>query len=166
MWHSVEEFAEWYESADFPIRPPQNNAIFKTNNACALVLYREGQFQVELYIVDPNSITPEHRHPGVESIIMYLSGEGSTTINEVQPADPRPFFNMLNSNGTSILFKQKLRLDSNDSHGLVCYDKGFAFFSIEKWPDGITPTSVAAHWDGETTGDIHNNTIAGGIKNG
>lgn len=165
MWNSVDEFADWYEKEGFPIRPPQNNAIFKTNNAYAMVLYREGQFQTELYIVDPNSVTPEHRHPGVESIIMYLSGEGSTTVNEQQVADPRPYFNILNSDGTSVLFRQKLKLDSKDSHGLICYDKGFAFFSIEKWPDGIEPTSVAAHWDGETTGDIHNQTISRGSKN-
>jgi len=159
MWNTVEEFAKWYEEENFPIRPPQNNAIFKTNNAYALVLYREGQYQVELYIVDPNSVTPEHRHPGVESIIMYLSGHGNTTINGEHVADPTSFWNLINEDGTSKLFKQSIRLDPNDSHGLVCGENGFAFFSIERWPDGIEPLSVAAHWDGETTGDIHNATI-------
>jgi hypothetical protein len=161
-WNTVDEFADWYEQNGFPIRPPHDNAIFKTNNAHAVVLYREGQFQAELYIVDANSVTPEHSHPGVESIIMYLTGEGSTTVNEKSVADPRPYFTKVNNDGTSILFKQKLRLNPNDSHGLVCHDKGFSFFSIEKWPDGISPSSVAAHWDGETTGEIHNKTIEKG----
>ena len=161
MWNTVEEFAQWYEEQGFPIRPPQQNSIFRTNNASAVVLYREGQFQVEMYIGDPNTLTPEHSHPGVESMIMYLSGEGSTTVNSKEVADPRPYFNMINPDGTSVLFKQKLRLNPADSHGLKTYDRGFAFFSIEKWPDGVDLTSVAAHWEGETTGDIHNKIIKG-----
>lgn len=159
MWNTVEQFAEWYEENQFPIRPPQHNAIFRTDNASALVLFRQGQFQVELYIGDPNSITPEHSHPGVESIIMFISGEGTTTVNEKEVADPRPYFNKVNEDGTSILFKQKLRISPSDSHGLTSYSKGFAFYSIEKWPDNIQPTSVAAHWHGETTGNLHDGVV-------
>lgn len=161
MWNTVEEFAQWYEEQGFPIRPPQQNAIFRTNNASAVVLYREGQFQVEMYIGDPNTITPEHSHPGVESMIMYLSGDGSTTVNGAEVADPSPYFNMINPDGTSVLFKQKVRVNPSDTHGLKTYSRGFAFFSIEKWPDGVEPTSVAAHWEGESTGDIHNKIIKG-----
>jgi hypothetical protein len=161
MWNSVEEFAKWYEENNFPIRPPQDNAIFRTNNASAVVLYREGQFQAELYIVDPDSVTPEHSHPGVESIIMFLTGEGNTTVNGKEVADPRPYFNKINKDGTGILFKQTVRLNPADSHGLTTYNKGFAFFSIEKWPDNVQPTSVAAHWHGDTTGDIHDKIVQG-----
>ena len=161
MWNTVEEFAQWYEDNGFPIRPPQNDAIFRTNNASALVLFREGQFQVELYIGDPNSVTPEHSHPGVESIIMFISGEGTTTVNKKEVADPRPYFNMVNEDGTSILFKQKLRIRPSDSHGLTSYNKGFAFYSMEKWPDDVQPTSVAAHWHGETTGNLHDAVVQG-----
>ena len=159
MWNTVEEFAQWYEEQGFPIRPPQHNSIFRTNNASAVVLFREGQFQVEMYIGDANSVTPEHNHPEVESIIMYLSGEGSTTVNSKEVADPTPYFNMTNPDGTSVLFKQRLRVNPTDTHGLRTYNRGFAFFSIEKWPDGIQPTSVAAHWEGETTGSIHDTII-------
>jgi len=159
MWNTVEQFAKWYEENNFPIRPPQNNAIFRTNNASALVLFREGQFQVELYIGDPNSITPEHSHPGVKSIIMFLSGEGNTTVNGNFVADPTPYFNKVNEDGTSILFKQKITVDPNDTHGLTTYNRGFAFLSIEQWPEELKPSSVTLHWEGETTGDIHASLI-------
>lgn len=159
MWNTIEEFANWYEKEEFPFKPPQIDCIFRTNNASTVVLFREGKFQVELYIVDSNSYTPEHKHPGVESIILYISGEGSTTINEKESTDPRPYFNMLNKDGTSILYKQKIRLNPNDSHGLKVFEKGFAFLSIEKWPENIDPNSVAVHWEGNTTGNLHNETI-------
>ena len=159
MWNTLEEFVEWYEANGFPFRPPQNNAVFRTNNASALVLYREGQFQAELYIGDPNSVTPEHSHPGVKSIIVFLSGEGNTTVNGNFVADPRPYFNKLNEDGTSVLFKQKVVVDPNDTHGLTTYGRGFAFLSIEQWPEGIEPSSVTLHWEGETTGSIHDETI-------
>jgi len=162
MWKNVEQFAKWYEENNFPVRPPQENAVFRTDNASAVVLYREGQFQAELYIGDPNSVTPEHSHPGVESIVMFLTGEGNTTVNGKEVADPKPYFNKVNNDGTSILFKQSIRLNPKDSHGLTTYGKGFAFLSIEQWPDNVQPTSVAAHWHGDTTGDTHNSLITTG----
>lgn len=159
MWNTLEEFAKWYEDEGFPIRPPQHNSIFRTNNASALVLYREGQFQVELYIADEGQGTPEHAHPGVNSVIVFLAGQGNTTINGQTIADPSPFFDKVNADGTSVLFKQKLFLNPNDTHGLVTYSQGFAFLSIEQWPEGVSPSSVTVHWSGETTGNIHNETI-------
>lgn len=163
MWTTVEEFAKWYEDSGYPIRPPQTNAIFRTNNASALVLYREGQFQVELYIGDANSTTPEHSHPGVDSILVYLSGEGNTTINSEVPThlvNLSSYFDQTNPDGTSVLFKQSVRVDPKDTHGLTTYSKGFAFYSIEKWQDGIEPTSVTVCWHGETTGEIHNQVLS------
>ena len=159
MWNTVEEFKDWYVDEGFPFLPPQDSSIFRTNNASAVVLYRKGQFQVEMYIADPNSITPEHSHPGVESIIMYISGDGETTINSKSIEDPKPYWDMKNLDGSSVLFKQHIRLNSDDTHGLTTGPRGFAFFSIEKWPDTINPSSVAAHWNGPTTGDVHDSTI-------
>lgn len=164
IWKDVAEFAKWYADAGYPIRPPQRNAIFRTNNASALVLYREGQFQVELYIGDSNSVTHEHRHPGVESIIVYLSGEGNTTVNNEKVKDLSPYFNRTNPDGTSVLFKQSVPVHSKDTHGLTTYGKGFAFYSIEQWHDGVEPTSVTICWEGPTTGEIHDAVIADSIN--
>jgi len=155
MWNTVEEFAEWYKDEGFPFRPPQNNSIYRTNNASAVVLWRQGRFQAELYIGDADQITPEHSHPGVESVIMYLSGDGNTTINGKEVADPKPFWDLTNEDGTSVLFTQTLRVDPNDTHGLTTGPRGFAFLSLEMWPEDIDTTSVTVHWEGETTGDIH-----------
>jgi hypothetical protein len=160
MWDSIEEFAKWYEESGYPICPPQHNAIFRTNNASALVLFREGQFQVELYIGDADSVTPEHSHPGVESIIVYLSGEGRTSINSITEKYREPAeYDKVNPDGTSVLFKLAMRINPQDTHGLVTGSKGFAFYSIEKWDDSLTPTSVTIEWEGETTGDLHDETL-------
>jgi hypothetical protein len=159
MWKTVEEFADWYKEKGFPFRPPQNNSIYRTNNASAVVLWREGRFQAELYIADANDATPEHSHPGVESIIVYLSGDGTTTINSKEVADPKPFWDLTNEDGTSVLFKQSVRIDPNDTHGLITGDRGFAFLSLEMWPEDIDTTSVTVRWEGETTGNVHNNQI-------
>lgn len=159
MWKTIEEFADWYEAEGFPFKPPQNNAIYRTNNASAVVLFREGRFQAELYIADSDQVSPEHSHPGVESIIMYISGDGNTTVNEETIADPTPFWNLLNPDGTSVLYKQRIRIDPNDTHGLSVGGRGFAFFSIEMWPEDIDPSSVTVRWEGETTGGIHDKQI-------
>lgn len=155
MWNTVEEFANWYKEKGFPFKPPQNNSIYRTNNASAVVLWREGRFQAELYIADANDVTPEHSHPGVESVIVYLSGDGNTTINGEGVADPKPFWNMINEDGTSVLYQQSIRIDPSDTHGLITGDRGFAFLSLEMWPEDIETTSVTVRWEGDTTGDVH-----------
>jgi len=159
MCNTVDEFADWYEKNNFPIRPPQDDPIYITDISYSYVLYREGQYQVELYIIDSNSITPEHSHPGVESIIMFLAGECNTTINGNLLYDASPYFNLINNDGTSVMFKYRARLNPKDTHGLKVYDAGTAFLSIEKWPDEMVPSSVALHWEGETVGNTHNKIL-------
>ena len=55
MWTTVEEFAEWYKSEGFPIRPPFEDPIYITEISYSYVLYREGQYQAELYLIKPTS---------------------------------------------------------------------------------------------------------------
>jgi len=156
MWNNLAEFITWYKDSGFPIRIPEKNAIFKTAQARALVLYREGQYQAELYLAMPNTHSPEHSHPGVENAVMVIGGEPNSTVNGEIELDTRPYLNEPNEEGLCKLYGMAGAIQyDNDTHSLITYDKGACFISLEKWRDDIEPTSVTIQWDGAPVDPKH-----------
>ena len=146
MWQTVEEFAAWYKANGMPIRPPKEDPVYVTEISMSYVLFREGQFQAELYLVKPNTGSPDHSHPGINNIIMLLGGDIGVKTNGVIDMVPSDIdiFGLLGQT-----------INSGDTHGLHVGDRGGAFLSLEKWDDNIKPTSVTIRWVGETCGDAH-----------
>ena len=153
----VVEFSNWWLERKI-IRPPFLESIFYTDIAASVVLFRDGPFQVELYIAKPDTEAPYHTHPGVDSILMYLTGDMSFGMNGVnkdatewqKPHAEHPDLHMLFGVAVPVL--------DSAQHNLVTKGQGGAFFSFEKWKDK-PPTSVTANWDGEPTGEIHQKVI-------
>jgi hypothetical protein len=159
MWNNLEEFANWYKEKGFPIRPPFEDPIYITDISYSYVLFREGQYQVELYLIKPDSETPDHSHPGIENIIMVWGGDLHTRINGVFMDYPKEF-NARSSSGASTLFGMcGDKLTDKQTHAVITGAKGGALLSIEKWPERVKPTSVTVRWDGDTVGLAHNKTI-------
>jgi len=158
QFDSVKEFATWWYKAGSPIRPPFDAPVFTTDIAYSLCLYREGNCQVELYICKPNTESPTHYHPGVDSLFVYLGGnlefgkeDGSfLDLSTMQRPDPTNKHHMLMGKN----------LDSLESapHSLRVFKEGGAFLSFEKW-DKQAPTSVTVNWVGETVGNQHVQTM-------
>jgi hypothetical protein len=145
MWQTVEEFADWYKANGYPISPPLNEKVYVTDISYSYVLFREGQFQVELYLVAPNTFSPEHSHPGVENIVVVWGGDiGHTAASITTP----PFG------------AQAPTIKDGSSHELHAGNNGCAVLSIEKWSDSIKPTSVSINWKGDTCGKTHSDLIA------
>lgn len=157
MWNTVEEFAQWYKAEGFPVRPPFEDPVYVTEISYSYVLFREGQYQAELYLVRPNTSSPAHSHPGVENIVMIWGGDVSLEHNGVY-TDSSPF-NTKTKNGTSSLFGVcGPKLTDKENHALFTGNKGGAFLSLEKWVDR-KPTSVTVNWAGNTIGAEHDKTI-------
>jgi hypothetical protein len=159
MWNNVKEFADWYVANKFPLRPPFGESVYATINSYSFVLYREGRYQAELYLVCPNSTSPDHSHPGVENVVMILGGDVAGTRNgELQ--DLSPMWNQMSENGTSALFGAMGEpLTDKDVHSLIAGPKGGAFISFEKWPDDMKMSSVTANWKGAPLNGDHQTMI-------
>lgn len=141
MWTSLQDFAQWYKKSHYPVRPPQDSVVTVTDISTSSVVYRNANYQVELYMVKPNTNTPTHGHPGVENLIMYISGD----INYVH-------------NGTNISLDTQSHtpvLKDGDTHALFSGPRGAVFYSIEKWPEQATPSSLVNVWDGPAVGAQH-----------
>lgn len=144
MWQTVEEFAAWYKEAGYPIRPPIGEKVYVTDISYSYVLYREGQFQVELYLVAPNTASPDHSHPGVENIVLVWGGDIGHTAASIST----PPFGV-----------QAPTIRDGDEHALHAGAKGCAVLSIEKWADELKPTSVSINWKGDPCGSTHSELI-------
>lgn len=156
-WETAEAFRDWWCKAGWPIRPPFRDPVFFTDNAMSLCWFREGRFQVELYINEPNSIAPFHSHPGVDSCFIYLAGnlefglpDGSfTDLSKAQ---------MAQANGTHRLFGKVASVPDGVKHSVRTFGGGGAFLSFEKW-NCDNPTSVTVQWSGDPVGEQHAKTL-------
>jgi hypothetical protein len=151
---TLEEFAAWYKTNEYPMRPPFEDPIYVTDNSYSYVLFRQGCFQAELYLVKPNSGSPEHSHPGVENIILFLGGDPIPSYNGVDtPIKKVPY---AAPNGTMYGFGEMgPKITDDVTHALHTGAKGAAFLSLEKWPENVKPTSVVVNWKGLPLGDTH-----------
>jgi hypothetical protein len=152
---TLEEFAAWYKANEYPMRPPFEDPVYVTDNSYSYVLFRQGQFQVEMYLIKPNCGCPEHSHPRVENIILFLGGDARPTHNGVEMNIGGPFVRAA-ADGTSPIFgAMGPKITDENTHALLTGAKGAAFLSLEKWPEDIKPTSVVVNWQGSPVGDTH-----------
>ncbi len=159
MWQTLEEFAQWYKDNGFPVRPPFEDPVYVTDISYSYVLFREGQYQAELYLVRPNTSSPEHSHPGVENIIMVWGGNVHT-IQNGKLSDYSEHYKEPSENGTNKLFGMcSQKLTGGQTHALIAGDKGGAFLSLEKWPEGVRPNSVTINWKGDPVDPTHGKII-------
>ena len=155
---TVEEFKNRWIKNNRPIRVPFKNAIHVTDIAYALCLYREENYQVELYICRADTESPMHSHPGVESISMYLTGD-LQFFREGEPLKDLSKYQIEDANGFHPLLGCISEInDGTKEHALKIGKTGGAFLIFERWSDQL-PTSVTTNWKGELVGDIHKKTM-------
>lgn len=136
-WNSLTEFADWYMGAKMPLMLPVGSPVFVTNDATAIVVFRKGQYQVEMYITHGISIVGEHYHPGMEVIIMQIGNMNKAIWGMYSPV-----------------------LEDGQSHDAnFSSPNGAVFLTFEKWFDESKMSSAAVNWKGKTSGDLHDALI-------
>jgi hypothetical protein len=141
------EFAKWCV-AQPGMMVPRSPAfgVTRVGQFSGLVLYRSGQFQAQLWIADPNSEIPDHRHPNVDQIQVYVSGEVYLRKNGVCVITPESLQQL--ADGTSNANGAGLRVGPADTHGATVGEMGGAFLNFQHWLKG-TPQSGDEDWIGE-----------------
>lgn len=130
---------------------PRRGAIINFGNIISFVLYRQGQYQIELFIAPftPSSFT-SHRHPNVNTFEFPLSGDNIVYFDGV-PVHSKEEIDLWLSGGSNT---QPLHIPPSQYHSGTAYTPS-AFLSIQMWLDGVTPTSVGLNWEGEPSSVIH-----------
>jgi len=153
MFNSAQEFRQWWIKNGRPIKPPFKNAIHTTDIAYALCLFRKLNCQVELYICKPNTESPVHRHPGVQSISVYLTGNLCFAGEDGMFKDVSEF-QTPTEEGTHRLLGTSIEANDGKPHALRVGPEGGAFLIFERWDNG-DPVSVTMNWEGELVGEKH-----------
>lgn len=152
------EFALWYSKNHQPV-PPADAPIHRYNGLTSIVMYRQGDYQVELFILDPDLETPDHAHPNVDSVEIFFCGDLYfrhlktllTTHDQCQLVQP---------NGVQQLHGSMWRVRENESHGVSSGPRGCSFLSVQRWLNGVKPHSVGKDWIDDATGNTFNKDVA------
>lgn len=144
-------FARWFLAQPFgSLRPPRSlSLLYRTEGGCvtSVVLHRDAPYQVELFAGPGPGHFPPHRHPSVDSFEVMLGGDigftlrGKRLFSEQQLA-------AVADDGTSIVRGAMIRVRPGDLHGAEIGPAGGAFLSIQRWLNGVQPTSVGLNWEG------------------
>lgn len=150
-------FAAWYvgECSGVP-RPPFLDGVVRIDSFTGITMFRQPPYQVQLWVCDPGSIIPEHSHPGVDVIQVYVWGQVHLTCNGTPVIDESI---MDEDDGVSRAYGATIRIKPGETHGARVGPMGGSFMTIQKWLDG-PPRSVDTAWSGPPLGPVHASRIA------
>jgi hypothetical protein len=142
---------------------PFENPIWQVENVTSVLIHRENQFQTQMFIVQPNTIIPEHTHPNVDSIEIYVGGEIQFSHKGKFVTEKKTCIkNKESSCNTAFLRGQTIRVKPNDIHGGVIGKQGGVFYSVQHWLNDVKPHCVAADYIGKTMGSHHLDQVKSG----
>ena len=128
MQDDLTEFLNWWLEHK-PTCPPNEQAIIHQGDTTGVVLYRDGCFQVELFIVKPNVEIVQHIHPNVDSYEVHLAGNIDFYCEGI-----------LYNKGVPV------RVKPDAWHGGFFGPQGGSFLSVQKWINGVSPKFVGDDW--------------------
>lgn len=146
MHRNLASFARWF-LAQSPLawRVPKN-AIYEFDmqggKASGVVLYRDGRYQAELFIITHPGIFPEHSHPNVDSIELLIAGHIEFIVRGQSKLRPEVLAKKMPTLGTMV------GVGAGVSHGAILHEGGGSFVSLQRWREGVKIRSVGIDWDG------------------
>lgn len=151
----LENFLQYYlEDGLILGYSPAHNTVRDVFGIYGYTQYCVENFQVQVFVVPPYKIIPEHTHPNVDSFEVYLGGQilfshngkWATTNDDIKEPTKR---------GTSKMRGKYLRVRPNDSHGGCFGPAGGVFMSVQRWLNGTSPSCVSLDYDGIALADNH-----------
>lgn len=141
---TLEQFMHWWiQEREF--RPPLDCPLSFDGAVYGIVLYRGGPFQVELFVMPPDLEVSDHVHPNVDSYEIYFSGQIAIRKRgefETVPAD----WEVASPDGWLAVAGRAIEIARTDAHGGFIGPQGGCFLSVQKWHNGVAPTSVGNDW--------------------
>lgn len=128
---SVRKFAVWWLRHK-PFQVPMDEPIRFYSDFAGVTLFRDGPFQVQLFITHPNRTSPWHAHPNIESVEYGICG------------GTQSFFRTERNSQIAGL----MMVDAGEFHEAGAGDIGGSFISLQKWINGVQPSSVELDWVG------------------
>jgi uncharacterized RmlC-like cupin family protein len=135
---TIEEFTlYWMENK--PLKSPQDDGVTFVENIHGVILYRDYPFQVELFTMEPNTLVEPHKHPNVETVALYVSGDIDFQRKHkwyIHPFD---------------MFKGRfpypaIKIGPDVQHTARTGPKGGSFLTIQRWLNNTQPKFIGNDW--------------------
>lgn len=152
----LKNFADWFlKSVNVLGAVPFAGAVDRIENVTSVLMYRKDQFQVQMFIVPEGTVIPEHVHPNVDSLEVYVGGNIRFSHSGKFVSPPEDVVANDGPLGLAKVRGQMVRVRPNDIHGGVFGKGGGVFLSIQHWLNGVKPHCVARDYTGMTMGPDH-----------
>ncbi len=151
----IEEFTSWFLEKMPPIwNVPFGECVWKIEDVTSVLLYRKPPHQVQLFVVPPHYIIPEHTHPNVDSMEVYIGGDGKFSLHGRWVMSDESL-TVPSQYGTWQHRGGRIRVKPNELHGAKYGPLGGVFMSSQYWLNGVEPHCVSADYSGGVMGPHH-----------
>lgn len=128
---NLEEFKDWWLATRM-MNTPKDSSLNYVADTHGVVLYRHNEYQVEMFLVKPNSEIVPHIHPNVDSFEVFVSGDINFMCDDKWHDQ-----NIISTD---------IRIKPNSWHGGLFGKQGGCFLSVQKWLNGVPPSFVGNDW--------------------
>lgn len=144
----LERFAlKWIRDGK-PFRPPIDRSVIETDYTLSMIVYRDGLYQIELYLCKPNWQTPKHSHD-FDSVTVFNGGK--MLGRRGQDLKENPPWSILED---CDIDQVQQELPKGHWHQIKATGRGFSFYNVQYWPEH-RPTSATIGYHGQAMGPIH-----------
>lgn len=145
---SIREFAKRYISLKFPQNPALMRKVYLTDVSTSVLVWEEGQFLVELYLMHPLAVIVPHSHP-FENLAIHHSGKmlGRRAGIIGQWLTDKDHGHISNP------------LQPGDWHSFQVGDTGAVFYNVSRWENLAQRESATIRYTGEPLGPMHQVTL-------
>jgi len=112
---------------------PNDMPMDFADKLAGVVLFREDQYQVQLFTLQPNTVIHAHCHPNVDSYEVHIGGDLTFEVD-----------GFVHSNRAML---DHIRIFPHSKHTAISGPRGGCFVSVQKWLNGVKPTTVGHDWD-------------------
>jgi hypothetical protein len=147
---NIVEFAHYYKNLDYPHDPALMKRVIVTDVSTSTLVWDEGEFLVELYMIHPNKVIERHSHP-FENLVIHFSGVLTGT-RENSSSGPVTLTD--NDHG-----KIGSPLPPYQWHEFTSGSMGCVLYNISRWDDISQKESATIRYIGNPLGPVHQNFL-------
>lgn len=148
---TLEDVLTWFLGQGVAGVIPLHGAVHKVQDVLSITFMRAPPFQVQIFVVPPGYIIPEHTHPNVDSFEVYLGGQIRFSLDGKWVVSPEDL-ETEGPHGTPKLRGKVIRVPPGVKHGGVFGPAGGVFASVQHWLNGVAPHCVGSDYDGVALG--------------
>lgn len=148
----ITEFARQYVAANCPHNPMLMQKVYVTDVSASTLVWKQGEFLVEMYLMFPMAEVVKHSHP-FENLAIHWSGK---LLGRREAGIGR----WLTDKDKGFIGNH---LQAGEWHSFSVGDTGSVLYNVSKWDDPSQMDSATVKYIGEPLGPLHAEQLIGSV---